>query len=183
MEIKISTDEKDIFELYTILYDHQKFAKSKLNHTSFETFFNRFNSSTVPFLCFNNNSLVSALVSLNVEEMPVWFMKTVITKKGTSYRFDAKKNGISLLFDEALKYWESQRVSSMLYIQPEIYMNSANDSVLYNSPYLLENYKGYTLAEFFPNENIKYSLIKKLAGVDSFNKKMVARIHSKIREE
>jgi hypothetical protein len=183
MDIKISTEEKDLFELYKILYDHQRFAKSKLNHRSFESFLEKIDDTTFPFMCFKDNVLVSSLISVQVKEMPMWFMNTVITRKGVSYRFDAKKNGLSLLFDEALKYWETRDIYNMLYVQPKIYMNSANDSVLYNSPYLLQNYKGYTLAEFLPNEDIKFSLIKKLTGVHFFNVNMVARIHSKIREE
>jgi hypothetical protein len=127
------------------------------------------------FVCAKGSSIVSYVVTADSQVLPAWYFRFVVTDPSLR-KFDSSVNGVGMLYDAAIDYWETQGLFSFVYFQPKSYMESANDVVVEGSE-RIKNYIGFTWAELPPNTEGSTQIIREMAAGVTFDKPMVARIH------
>jgi hypothetical protein len=171
--IRICNDQ-DLLEMYRILYSHNKIAGLDTPNTSFEDFKKKFNKDIITFGYFEDNKLVSFLITKKILEIPSWYVSMMSSEK--SFYFDFEKSGLADLFDASAEYWETQGIFSFILIQSIRHRNLLNGRIAQYCKKLSEyQIPGATLEVIKKGTISSSSLISKLCNNNIFQEDKIVK--------
>lgn len=160
-------------QLSALIKDHGTIARREIDDLSFEYLKTGLTEPGIKtYCCFENDELISFMISSKLSDFPTWFVRLVCTKKTNFFRPD--KIGICALYDTTISYWESLGFRNFMYIQPYIFMSRGNNDTRKGSPKLQE-YKPHNYSVIPAHARSEHAFINKVVGNRVFPEDMIVR--------
>lgn len=177
MTVRLCTERKDISQIYDILHQRKKVAGRPINTSrTKEEFIHLILNNAITFGYFQDDELISYVVTKELKELPAWHVLLV----GTKYQqdnFQIKESRIPDVADATIEYWESKDIFSITFIQPRKhrnYINGINIATISDRMKMYTN-PAATLEVIKKGELSKYSLINSLNQNLTFPHDMVVK--------
>lgn len=129
MQSKIC-DQSNYAEMHEIYLQHNKIGGKPVDqHMNLDMFILKITEKNkVVFACFNQGKMISFMVTKKMNALPCWNVLMSSCRRGQNM-FNGSKNGMSLNYDAAIKYWEEQGLNFFIFWQPSTHVVSANTTV------------------------------------------------------
>ena len=145
--------------MHEIYLQHNKIGGKTIDqHMSLDTFILKITEANdVVFACFDKEKMISFMITKKSKALPCWNVIMYSCRRSQNM-FDGSKNGMSLNYDAAIKYWESQGLNFFIFWQPSSHVISANTTVR-NFSKELQRYTTTTMATVEKNTISDYVLL------------------------
>jgi len=177
MPIKLCNCVNDASQIYDIVHQRTKVAGRPINKSrSKEEFIQFLLTNTITFGYFDDEELLSFLVTKGLTELPAWHVLLIGTKHRQD-KFNIKNSNIPDVIDAALDYWESQNIFSITFVQPRKHRNHINGISIATVSEKMKKYTNpaATLEIIKKGENSKFSLINSLNRDLTFPHDMIVK--------
>lgn len=155
MIIEASTEVFD--EMFSIVKSHKRITGVE-NNISLENFVSWVSNENTKCFCFLvDGKIQSFIITERLKFMPSWHLALTVNQRSST--FNPNKNGISLLHDYAISYWEARGLYSFFYFVPDI-IASRFTSKTRQSSKKLQEYHAAVLCTIPKNTISDYPLIK-----------------------